>query len=988
MVGPARGVGGGSATGAVRNDAAAAAAAEAARRRAEEARRAAEAARRAAEAAARAAAEAQKAAAAEQKAAAAAKQQAADKTKPPAEQKQAGEAAQAAEQKAADAAQAARQKAQALQKAEENVVLTAKNAAAEMTKANEIAKREKVAPPFTEKDIQATAPKKNELASAFEGTRREGDLEKLLGVKAPTSAETQQRLDGDKQYELLASKPENRATLEQLGIKSGKDLIDLGDRLEGQATTGHGPRAGDVNLKDVKDKAALGRVLSAAAETRTDEAMKKTLKDPLFASQLQEGKSPQEAKEAVEIADALKLSEREFVNVFRTDSARGAARTLVDPKSPIEKRLSAALALGSSLNQALPPEKVREVLGKIGEKLPGTDLANRGNAQLGNAKAMVDAYTALFDPEASTAAKAKAGVTFANAIKNVLGSEGPQALKDLQPALRKLDGPARAVSAGLTLLDPNARPEDKALAALQLAGEAPGALRDTAALLQTLRDARVPNPEGLVKDAQSLANRTLGNLPEDLQNKLTASQVAELSQAGDKVKLEDLTPLLKKLDVSNASGLDNVLQQINGAASPEEAKRFLGAVNGLDPKVTAEALKDPSTTRKLFDLSKKMPLDATTDHLGEVLKQAKSPGDLDKLLTSLDSVDAADANKLAKSLKGLDASQFSKLVNTQGALDDLAKTVKHLDGPQLNTFVKLTANMDASGIAKLANFAGKADPSIINDVLKVARPALEHMDGRVLGQLGKALSQGLDLMSGLLGKMGVTISGEVAGKVLKNLSKIVPGLGALPGLYDAARLTQESIDLHSKNKDLSFLAATGAKLNAVDAVGGLLLDATGVGVGVDLAAGAVLGVAELAIDIGLHSEKAKMVKAEQEGKEYEAPDWVKAVNLVSAAAMGPAGVAQMVAHYGPKESFEMAKWGLSQGGKLAEKAWDVMKQAGGKFAEFAGEAVDALKGLGEAGVDKLEELAQGTGELAEAAARKAQDALGTLGGLVSRLPGL
>ncbi|MFP2911413.1 hypothetical protein ACLESD_41590, partial [Pyxidicoccus sp. 3LFB2] len=377
----------------------------------------------------------------------------------------------------------------------------------------------------------------------------------------------------------------------------------------------------------------------------------------------------------------------------------------------------------------------------------------------------------------------------------------------------------------------------------------------------------------------------------------------------------------------------------------------------------------------LFKLSGKMPLDATTDHLGEALKLAKSPGDLDKVLTSLDGLDGADANKLAKSLKGLDASEFSKLVNKDGALDDLAKTVKHLDGGELDAFVKLTKNMDADGIAQLAKFAGKADSSIIKNVMKVASPLLEHMDGRTVGQLGKALSQGLDMMSGLLGKMGVNVTGEVAGKVLKNLSKIVPGLGALPGLYDAAKLTKESADLYSKNKDLSFLAATGAKLNALDAVGGLILDATGVGIGVDLAAGALLGVAELAVDIGLSSEKAKMEQAQQQGKEYEAPDWVKGVNLASAVATGPAGIAHMVAHYGPKESFEMAKWGLEQGGKLAEKAWDVIKEAGGKFAEFAGEAVEALKNLGEAGVEKLEDLAKGTGELAEAAAEKAQEAL-------------
>ncbi|MCP3140130.1 hypothetical protein [Pyxidicoccus xibeiensis] len=976
MVAPASGVSGSSSTSTSGNDAAAAAAAaEAARRRAEEARRAAEAARKAAEAAAKAAAEAAKAAAAAKKAAEDAKKQAADKTKSPEEQKKAGDASKVAEKKAADAAKAAEQKALALQKAEENVAISAKKAATEMTKANEIAKREKVAQPFTEKDIKATEPKKNELASAFEGTRRKADLEKLLGTQAPSAAETQQRINAEQQFEILNSKPENKATLEQLGIKNPQDLISLGDRLEGQAKSGEGPRANDVDFKGVQDKDALGRIISAAGDTRTDEAMKKTMKDPLFASQLKEGKSPKEAKEAVEIKDALKLTEREFVNVFRTDSARGAARTLVDPNSTPDKRLSAALALGSSINQALPPEKVKEVLGNIGERIPGNDVLNRTNAQLGNAKAMVDAYTALFNPNASPAAQAKAGVAVANAAKNLLGAEGPQALKDLQPALRKLDGPARMAGAGLTLLDPNAKPEDQAIAALQLAGEAPGAWRDSKAFLQTLRDARVPNPEALVKDAQSLANRTLGDLPDELKNKLTANQVSELGRAGSQVDIKDITPLLQKLDASNAGGLDNVLRQVNNAASPEEAKRFLGAVSGLDPKIMAEALKDGGTTEKLFNLSKKMPVDGTTDHLGDMLKKVKSGGDLEKVLGKLDGLDGPEANKMAKALKGLDAGELGKLINEPDALDNLGKTLKHLDGQDLDTFVKLTSNMDAGGISKLAKFAGQTDGSTIKDVLKVAGPLLEHMDGRTLGKLGEALGKGLDMMSGLLTRMGVAVTGEVAGKVLKNLSKIVPGLGALPGLYDAAKLTKEGMDLKDQNKDLSFLAFTGAKLNALDAVGGLILDATGVGVGVDLAAGAVLGVAELALDIGLHSEKAKMVEAQQKGESYEAPDWVKAVNLAGAVAGGPVGIGHMIAHYGPKESFEMAKWGLEQGGKIAEKAWDVMKEVGGKFVEYAGEAVEALKNLGEAGVEKLEDLAKGAGEFAEAAAAEAQEAL-------------
>ena len=122
-----------------------------------------------------------------------------------------------------------------------------------------------------------------------------------------------------------------------------------------------------------------------------------------------------------------------------------------------------------------------------------------------------------------------------------------------------------------------------ALAALTVAFEARGAWRD-------------------------LKNRTLSTLPDELTNTLSFSQVSELSRAGTQVELDDLKPPLQKLDVNDHAGLDEVLTQVNGAATPEEAKRFLKAVNGLDP---------------------------TTDHLADGIKNAKSPDDVNKLLGAL-----------------------------------------------------------------------------------------------------------------------------------------------------------------------------------------------------------------------------------------------------------------------------------------------------------------------------------------------------------------
>lgn len=72
-----------------------------------------------------------------------------------------------------------------LQAAEEKAALTAKRAQEAMGKANALATREKQTPPFTQKDIDKVKPKPNEIASAFEGTNRKAELEKLLGTAAP-----------------------------------------------------------------------------------------------------------------------------------------------------------------------------------------------------------------------------------------------------------------------------------------------------------------------------------------------------------------------------------------------------------------------------------------------------------------------------------------------------------------------------------------------------------------------------------------------------------------------------------------------------------------------------------------------------------------------------------------------------------------------------------------------------------------------------------
>lgn len=174
-----------------------------AQRRAEEARQKAEAvwlaaeARRKAATAARdnltqakhdaGAARRQKAAA--EKTAAAARKAAERPGQTPAEAKKSKEDLAVAEKKLKEVTEASRMAAQKLQDAEEKAALAAKSAEEAMRKANAVAVEESKTPPYSQKDIDKVKPTKNELESAFEGTSRKAELEKLLGLTPPPPQE-------------------------------------------------------------------------------------------------------------------------------------------------------------------------------------------------------------------------------------------------------------------------------------------------------------------------------------------------------------------------------------------------------------------------------------------------------------------------------------------------------------------------------------------------------------------------------------------------------------------------------------------------------------------------------------------------------------------------------------------------------------------------------------------------------------------------------
>ncbi|WP_375771978.1 hypothetical protein NR798_14180 [Archangium gephyra] len=333
--------GGASAAAAAAAEARARAAAEAARKAAEAAQRAAEAARQQAEAARKAAEAAkQQAEAAKQQAAAAQKEVAAAKENFSTEKKalgdklkelkpKANEAGQKpnlqADQKALKAAQdqkakvdeahkklqAAEAKLQAAEKkiqaAEEKSVLASKQAETQMHAANEAAKAEGLKPPYSDKELQKNQVSAQQVKDAFDGAsaQRQAELNKSLGVDGTQDTQAiQKELGADREVARLSAKPETKAVLDQLGIRDGKDLNKLANRLDSQANAqgdlSNVPLLGNLqnaDLKGVKDKQALSEVLQGAGNTLEGNS-KALLTDKKFADAVANGTSPHEAAKA------------------------------------------------------------------------------------------------------------------------------------------------------------------------------------------------------------------------------------------------------------------------------------------------------------------------------------------------------------------------------------------------------------------------------------------------------------------------------------------------------------------------------------------------------------------------------------------------------------------------------------------------------------------------------------------------------------------
>ena len=570
-----------------------------------------------------------------------------------------------------------------------------------------------------------------------------------------------------------------------------------------------------------------------------------------------------EAKKA--LLDKLGVKDEKLVKLATDSTALKSLGTLTNKDASVADKAKAALELANSVGTIFKPEDLQGVLKKALDGLPaGAKLA--------------EAIGAFTDPSKTGADKAKAVLGLAESLKEFAGETFPELANDL----RKLDGPLRAVSSAITLLDPKASAKDKAVAAAQLAAEIPDLKSDLVGFKDALKQFKVKGADQAVDEGARLAEV---------------------------------------------------------------------AVKGLDPALASELT--PAQLKGLEDIAQKVG----PDELEGVLKGIKDPKALDSLVGKLGELDGDAGKRLLKSLGGMEHGALAKTLTDPAMLDQLGTLATKLDDEGAELIGKLAKDMDADGLKMLLKFTDGVDAGLLKTGLKGLAPLLEEGGGKLVGKT-------LKVMDDMLGKMGVEITAEVAGKVFKNLAKAIPLAGAVPGFVDAVDYGQKAADLHGKNKDLGFLAMVGAGLNGADAVVGTVLDFTGVGAAVDLGVGAGFAIAELALDIGFSAE---MEKFNADPQNYEAPDWVKAVNLAGAAAMGPTGMASLAAYYGPEGAAELAQWGVE---KSAKGAVDLAEFAGVGTAELAGDGLHATAGF----IHGLADVIRNPSKYGEAIANQARDA--------------
>lgn len=322
---------------------------------------------------------------------------------------------------------------------------------------------------------------------------------------------------------------------------------------------------------------------------------------------------------------------------------------------------------------------------------------------------------------------------------------------------------------------------------------------------------------------------------------------------------------------------------------------------------------------QLVDISSRVGDDAVDD-LASLLDSANRQTTA-RLISQLSSVeDAAGLKRLVNVLDGIRPDALNALTATD--LGNLKKIAADIGDDAATELAQVLGDYSSRDIRHFSNVAKSFDGARLDLFVRTINTAGSAAAKPIVDALGLVDPKALQLMDDFLGaalqvldRLGVSvITDDIASKTLKGLGKAIPVIGAAFAGFDAFRQFQDF-----RNEDLPpelrHLNLVGAGLNSSDVAYSLLepviAPATlGAGVVPDIA----LAVGTLAIDITLSIETAK---AERDGDDYVAPEWVQHVNVIVAMATGPSGVRTFVDLHGSEASAVAIQSTLDAGVDLA-----------------------------------------------------------------------
>lgn len=363
-----------------------------------------------------------------------------------------------------------------------------------------------------------------------------------------------------------------------------------------------------------------------------------------------------------------------------------------------------------------------------------------------------------------------------------------------------------------------------------------------------------------------------------------------------------------------------------------------------------------------------------------VLKNAKDPETAKALLSTLEKAAPAEREALAATLKAVEPEKLGRLlaqnIGDRPAAEVLGKVLKSLPEESRATLGKMLSHLEPEAASTLLKIAEHADGKLLGTALSGLEKATAH-DPQLVGK-------GLQVMEEMVGKMGLKMTGEVAGKVLHGLVKILPIAGAAAAGYSTYEMGKIALD-GSLPPEIRFLGGVGAALNGTDAA---LMVAEAFGVGAPgIPVSIALGVGELGLDLYV----THLMDLHKEGKFKSSPE-LDAIIAGSGLAMGPSGVAMMVGMFGGSETerkminlgrvgSKLAVDAAVKGGmlgadvtggqlKMTAKGIDTMADMirnPEKYAEAAKQLGLKAVDLGKKGLDGLIDLSNKAGELGKQA---------------------